>query len=125
VNQDFGGDLRPFIGARVFTPLGPGVLVSVADAYLVVKLEADGIRIRFRDAGAVCLFAASVPSSVGQSYPGAPIEITESPEFNGRLDRSSGETHNRPPEADSKGLWITQGDGHPEHWDNSERKERP
>jgi hypothetical protein len=125
VNQECGGGLRLFIGARVFTPLGPGVLVSVAHAYLVVRLEADGIRIRFRDAGAVRLFAGSVPNPVGSSHPGTPIEITESTEFNRRPRRSAGEVHPQSAEADSKGLWITQADEHPEHWRSSGRKERP
>jgi hypothetical protein len=69
MNQDFGSHLRPFIGARVFTPLGPGVLVSVAEVYLVVKLEADGKRIRYHDDRAVLLYAGSVPNPVKQSCP--------------------------------------------------------
>lgn len=73
MNQDLGSHLRPFIGARVFTPLGAGVLVSVAAEYLVVKLEADGKRILYHDAGVVLLYVGSVPNPVKESCRGAPL----------------------------------------------------
>jgi hypothetical protein len=79
VRDLLGEYLRPSIGARVFTPQGPGVLTCVTEAYLTVKLEADGSRIRYHDAGVILLYVDSRLTEAARSSPGGLLEITESP----------------------------------------------
>lgn len=56
MKTDFGSHLRSFIGARVFTPYGPAVLICVAETYLTVKLEEGGVNLRFYNDAAVLLY---------------------------------------------------------------------